>query len=215
MSDALSESLEQAWEDIEEWFADGGLTQTHENMRPGLEEGALDAAQQALGFELPAALRWLYARHDGQAELERFPLFEWFSFMPLHLALGEVRQSMFERYVYGLQKTRSPRFDGEYVRAYIFYGEDNLSEQEEDLRWIPFANTEGDFLAVHAGSGRVTRWLKGESPVGSIVAESLEAFLLDYADGLWADAYVIEGDMSLGCVEEEGLVFLGAYARKE
>jgi hypothetical protein len=87
-----------------------------------------------------------------------------------------------------------------------------LTAAEVNAGWIPFANVDGDFLAVHAVSGRVIQIQKGDLPAIRIIADDFGEFLGGYADDLWNDAYVVTGDPEEPGVANEGLRTLRAYA---
>lgn len=54
-----------AWDRIKQWLAVHS-PQALQTLKPGLSEACIMAAQEALGFDLPPALKVLYRIHDGQ-----------------------------------------------------------------------------------------------------------------------------------------------------
>ena len=205
----VSERMAQALDDIKEWFEDQGAP-TVSTLNEGLAPEQIVQVAGTQGLLLHPELQWLYAQHDGQRELERFPLFERCSFLPLARACTEARRALLSRY-FGVE-TLHAGLDRDRLTEVVFDPKDPLEAGELDLQWCPFAHQEADFFAAHAESGRVARFSQGDSPVGAIVAPSLDDFLCDYADALWRDVYVMSGDESIDCVSQDGLRYLGAYA---
>lgn len=50
------------------------------------------------------------------------------------------------------------------------------------------------------------RWVRHDSI--QLVADSVRAYLLDFANGLWTEAYALHGDPTLTGVEAEGFRYL-------
>lgn len=208
LDDDTIELMTRALDDIKEWFEDQGAQSVLDNVSPGASLAHIVQVAGTTGLVVHPELQWLYMQHDGQPGMERFPLFEWCTFLSVERACTDAHGDMMARY-FGA-KSIHDGVDVEYITQLVF--EDALEEGELDTQWFPFANTEGDFFAVHARTGRVARFLKGDSPVGVIVAPSLSDFLCDYADALWRDVYSLMGDTALDYVSQEGLTYLGAYA---
>lgn len=203
MSVSLDE-LGQALEDIKEWFVDQGAHQIVENLNEGVSRAELERVCGVLSVEPLAELAWLYAKHNGQPDVERYPLFGWLTF----LSLAWVEQA-FDDLLY-CYFGRSGRWDE--VNPSAIYDGGHLSDQEKNAKWFPFANHGFDFFAVHTQTGRVIRVLKGDFPPIAVVADSMGEFVMQYASDLWDDLYVIGGDLEHAGVVQEGFVSLGAYA---
>lgn len=206
MSVSLDE-LEQALEDIKEWFVERGSPATVENLDAGVDREAFERCCRALSIEVLEPLAWLYGKHDGQPDLELYPLFEWLTFLPLEY-VGDALNDLLYCY-FGC--------DGRWgtVNPAAIYDDKRLREEEKDTKWFPFANQGFDFLAAHTKTGRVIRVLKGDLPAITVIADSVGEFLMQYASDLWDDLYVLSGDPELEGVVQEGFISLGAYAGVE
>jgi cell wall assembly regulator SMI1 len=205
-----AEHLQRALDDIREWFGDAGLAPTLDNLAPAASEAVLDELARQLGVALPAELRWLYLQHDGQHSLDAYPLFGPLGFLPVR-HVRRARTGMLMSY-FGVNQADAS-VDTPAERRDVFDDPKRpLSAAELNAGWIPFANVDGDFLAVHGVSGRVIEILKGDVPAIRVIAEDFGEFLGGYADDLWNDAYVITGDPDEPGVEQDGLRTLRAYA---
>lgn len=192
----------QAIEDIEEWMTENGAESFVARLRPGADEAALAAAEAQLDAPL-GSLRTLYRLHDGQTwQSEIEPWFEHMFFLDLAEACRH-RSTMLTCYF------RPP---GELSLREYHSSNTELSERElASEAWFPFANTEGDYLAVNLESGRVVRVRKGDLPWIVLEADDLASFIGDYASGLWDGVYELRGDPDQPGVVEPGLKWLGRY----
>ncbi|MFO7564055.1 MAG: SMI1/KNR4 family protein [Enhygromyxa sp.] len=200
MQQSADEQLQQAIDDIKEWLRDNDAESFIGQLAPGARAADLDELEAALGAALPAGLRQLYLLHDGQTgEIE--PLFEHMRFLSVAEAAGS-RAGMLDRYVI------PPA--GVALRDY-HARHDYVSDAELlSPRWLPFANTEGDFLAVQLDTGRVYRFSKGDLPWIHLEAPDFATFIGDYASAIWDDVYQFHGDPARPGVED-GLRWLGRY----
>jgi cell wall assembly regulator SMI1 len=193
--------LEQALADIEEWLTDNDLASFVATLRPGASQAALRAAEGEFGVPLSPSLEALYRWHDGQAaDVE--PLFEHMFFLDLEQAC-RLRPVLLECYFV------PPK--GMALREYHRRHPDLADAELMSRAWFPFANTDGDFLAVNLESGRVVRLLKGDVPWIKIEAGDLPGFVGQYASDLWDGRLELHGDPDLPGVTEAGLVCLGRY----
>jgi cell wall assembly regulator SMI1 len=193
--------LEQALADIEEWMADNDAASFVDTLLPGASDAALAAAQQHFGVPLLPALEALYRWHDGQSgEVE--PFFEHMFFLSLAEAC-RLRSALLECY-FVPPKGMPLR---EYHRPHAELGDDELTSRE----WFPFANTDGDYLAVNLESGRVVRVLKGDVPWITLEAGDLPSFVGQYASDLWDGRFELHGDPDQPGVTQAGLVHLSRY----
>jgi cell wall assembly regulator SMI1 len=198
---SANEQLQQAIDDIKEWLGDHEAASFVERLAAGAKDAAIESVETELGAELPAALRQLYRLHDGQiGEVE--PLFEHMLFLSLADAQRS-RAAMLGSYVV------APEGMGlrDYHSAHPYVSDAELLSP----RWLPFANTEGDFLAVQLDSGRVFRFVKGDVPWIHWEADDFASFLGDYASALWDDAYQFHGDPGQRGVVEAGHLYLSRY----
>ncbi len=201
MNEEQRDYLHQAIADIKEWLVDNAAEAIVENLNEEASDAALASAEKALGVPLPEALWELYALHDGQPN-EGDCLFEHMNFLSLERMLAS-REGM----LYAYFGVRPEGID----QAAIFCADGSqLLESELTSRWAPFANTEGDFLALNLDSGRVFRVVK-DVPAIRLEADDLPSFLGRYASRLWEDFYALTGDTNLAGVTEEGLVALKRY----
>jgi cell wall assembly regulator SMI1 len=198
---SADEQLQQAIDDIKEWLGDHDASSFVERLAPGAKDAAIESAEIELGAELPAALGQLYRLHDGQTgEVE--PLFEHMFFLCLADALRS-RAAMLGSYVLAPE--------GMSLRDY-HSPHPHVSDAELlSSRWFPFANTEGDFLAVQLDTGRVFRLVKGDVPWIHGEADDFASFLGGYASALWDDAYQFHGDPGQHAGVEAGLLWLSRY----
>jgi hypothetical protein len=149
------------------------------------------------------SLRTLYLVHDGQTwQNESEPFFEHMFFLDLAEAC-RLRPTLLNGYF----RPPAGLTLHEYHRVHTDLTERELASDA----WFPFANTDGDYLAVNLESQRVVRVRKGDLPWIELAAPNLATFLGDYASGLWDDAYRLLGDPSQPGVVEEGLLWLGRY----
>lgn len=201
MENTPGELLEQAMADIEEWMNDNGAQSFVSKLRPGASGEAIEAAELSLGAPLVPLLAALYRRNDGQSgDVE--PFFEHMFFVPLEEAC-RLRSVLLQGYFEppGGMPLR------EYHSGHADLSDDDLSSRG----WFPFANTEGDFLAVNLESGRVVRVLKGDFPWIRVVGADLAEFVGEYASGLWNGDYELHGDPEQPGVMESGLIWLSRY----
>ncbi len=194
------EDIPQALADIVEYMHDHDASSFVDALREAASAAEFDALEARLGAPL-GSLRLLYGWHDGQ-ELEREPLFEHLFFLPLETA-ERMLPSMLYAYLEPPAGTRA----ASYHRSTQGF---TLAELESP-RWLPFANCEGDFLAVQLDTGKVARIMKGELPWLSVEAPNLATFLGRYASWLWDGGAVLMGDPSEPGVELEGMRWLGRY----
>jgi cell wall assembly regulator SMI1 len=196
------EQIIQAVHDIEEWMTENGAESFVAQLRPGADEAAFARAEAQLGQPLGSLLRTLYALHDGQTwQREREPFFEHMFFLDLAEACRQ-RATLLNSYF------RPPAGVSlqEYHRPHAHLSQRELASEA----WFPFANTEGDYLAVNLESGRVVRVSKGNVPWIELEAPDLATFLGEHASRLWDGAYRLLGDPALPGVED-GLRWLGRY----
>jgi cell wall assembly regulator SMI1 len=204
MQASADEQLRQALADIEEFLHDNDASSFVDALRPGASEAALAAAEANVGAPL-GKLRLLYRWHDGQDwRREREPLFEHLFFLDLAEACRQ-RETMLDSYVRAPSGTTLES----YHKSTRGFGIDELRSD----RWLPFANTEGDYLAVMLDTGKVARMRRGEGdlPWLSVEAEELGGFLGGHASALWDGALVLMGDPQEPGVQEDGLRWLGRY----
>ncbi|MFV8756594.1 SMI1/KNR4 family protein [Nannocystaceae bacterium ST9] len=195
------EILDQALADIEEWMNDEGAASFVAKLRPGASEAALDAAERSFDLPLLPSLKALYRRHDGQSgEVE--PFFEHMFFVRLDEAC-RLRSVLLDCYFV------PPA--GMALRDYHVAHPDLDDRELSSRAWFPFANSEGDFLAVNLESGRVVRVRKGDCPWIHVAADDLAGFVSDYASGLWDGHYQLVGDLEAPGVVDEGLIRLSRY----
>lgn len=175
------EQLHKALDDIKEWLQDEDRAAVVRGLRPGATAEALRRAESAAGAPFPPELRALYEQHDGQEDREADPFFGDLVFADLDYALG-LRGGMLYAY-FGVR-------DGGRIEPGGIHCDPQtpLLPEELDGRWFPFANMEGDFLALHLGTGRVFRAVK-DFPALRLAGASLTAFLCEYADRLWNGNY--------------------------
>jgi cell wall assembly regulator SMI1 len=197
--------LEQSWSDILEWFEDAGLAKNAANLRGPATQDAIKRAERLIGTAMPPGLKWLYERHNGARDYEIYPLFRWLTFLPLDRLEDERESMLFVQF--GVVR------GGSLVDPDAIYDkpENPLRDEEKTAKWWPFANSGGDWFAVHGVTGRVIWILKGDFPPIDVVAESFEQFMADYADGLWNDRFTICGDPAEPPVEEPGMIAYKAY----
>lgn len=196
------DQLRQALADIEEFLHDHDASSFVEGLRPGASEAALDAAEASAGGPL-GPLRLLYRWHDGQDwRSEREPLFGQLFFLDLDEACRQ-RATMLDCYV------RPP--SGETLERYHRSTEGFTGSELRSDRWFPFANTEGNYLALQLETGKVARMVKGDLPWLRLEAPDLASFVGSYASALWDGRLILMGDPSEPGVEEEGLHWLGRY----
>lgn len=201
MENTPAEILEQAMADIEEWMTDNGAESFVSKLRPGASDADIEAAQAHFEAPLPPLLAALYRRNDGQSgDVE--PFFEHMFFLPFEEAC-RLRSVLLQCY-FAPPGGMSIR---EYHRGHPYLSEEELSSRA----WFPFANTDGDFLAVNLESGQVVRVLKGELPWIRLVGADLAGFVGEYASGLWDGHYELCGDLEQPGVTEAGLIWLSRY----
>ena len=194
------EQLLQSLADIEEFLRDHGAASFADSLRPGASDAALAAAEAEMGAPL-GALRTLYRWHDAQNwRREREPLFE-------HMFFLDLKEACRHRSTAVDCDVRPPSGTTlrDYHRSTTGFDERELASD----RWFPFANTEGDYLAVNRESGKVARMVKGDLPWLRVEAPDLGTFIGDYASWLWDGGAVMMGDPKQPGVVEEGLRWLG------
>jgi cell wall assembly regulator SMI1 len=194
--------LRSALEDIEEWLEDHAPA-ILENLNDGASEARIRAVETNLGLRFPEPLRELYRIHDGQRLAGEHCFFEHMAF--LDLEGGRTAQPVMLRAHFGL------RPDGTIDPGRVFADEDTpLHAAEYSPRWFPFANTDGDYLAVSCDTGRVFRVAR-EMPALTLVAPDVATFVYEYAARVWDDVYVIAGDPALEGVAAPGVRALKRY----
>jgi cell wall assembly regulator SMI1 len=188
--------MQQALDDLVEWFEEQGLHESLKNLRPGADDEALEPAAATLGAPLSPALAALYRWHDGQ-QREPYPIFEELFFSPLATSL-KVRPGMLLSWF----NDGDVRPDALFLRP----GDALLPDELNDL-WLPIADADGTYITANVRSGRV--WLADKSEGRlRLLADSVPQWLGEYASALWDDHYCIAGDPKLPGVEQQGFLYL-------
>jgi cell wall assembly regulator SMI1 len=170
------------------WLRLNGAAHLADNLAPKAKTIQFVLLEKKLGFKVPEGLRALWMMHDGQLRATpRF--FGPLHFLPMSWVLNERTAS--------LKLLAAVRADPATAKA--------LPAPERDSdRWLPFARHADACLLVEARSGRVF-WGDKLAPRLTLVADSVPAWLADYAAKVAADGYQLVED-------EEGDAFLAPTA---
>ncbi len=175
---ADTEALLKALDDVKEWYLDNDRAAVVQGLRPPASPADVRLAESTFKAPFPAELRCLYDQHDGQSDREANPFFGDLVFADLDYSIG-LRSGMLYAY-FGVRP-------GGRIETTAIHCDPRtpLLPAELDGRWFPFANIQGDFLAVHLDTGRVFRAVK-DHPALRLAGASLATFLGDFADHLWS-----------------------------
>jgi cell wall assembly regulator SMI1 len=177
----VTEKLVTAVERAKRWMKENGAGVLVDNLSAGASPQELDKAEAELGFALPAQARALWSLHDGQEnEMDGFV-----DALDLFGVWGGVRERerVVRLFVSWLLRERENDPD--------MWAESQVSDEEADDRWLPFAGRDSDYMLVHARTGRVFRAGKDAPPL-HLEAPSLEAFFDTYANDMESGRATVE-----------------------